>query len=107
MSKRDHRFALVRDGQLWYAAMVTDRDTHRSTFRISEFGKTRDANKQAEQLVDIDLVAQRVILQNMRTRCAPGDKAAPASSLGLVSTGVTGYVLDTAIAARIGVPPTG
>lgn len=107
MSQLDKRFALVRDGQLWYAVTVTDRDTHQSTFRISEFGKTRDAKKQAEQLVDLDLVAQRVLLQNMRMRCAPGDKAAPASSLGLSSRGVTGYVLDAAIAARIGVPPTG
>ncbi|GAA4400238.1 hypothetical protein [Quisquiliibacterium transsilvanicum] len=106
MPKIDKRFALVRDGQLWYAAMIEDRDTHQSTFRISEFGKTRDAGKQAEQVVDIELVARRVLLQKMRMRCAPVAEGAAASSLGLNSRRVTGYVLDAAIAARLGVPPT-
>jgi len=87
--------------------MIEDRDTHQTAFRISKFGETRDAKKQAEQVVEMELVARRVLLQNMRMRCAPNDGASAPISLGLSSRGVTGYVLDAAIAARLGVPPTG
>lgn len=94
----DKRFALVRDGARWYAAQIA------GTFRVSERGKTRDAYGQALATTDIVEVARLVIKEGKRMRCAPED-AKVANSLDLESRGVTGYELDPAIAASLGVPP--
>lgn len=102
MPMLDKRFALIRDGQPWYAAMIRQGRDGAETFRISGSG-TRDAFKGAEELTDLMVVARRVLLEGKRMRCAA--EGGPASSLYLSSNGVTGYRLDATIAGLLGVPP--
>lgn len=105
MGQIDRRFALIRDGELWYAALITARDSNLSTYRISTRGETRDAYMQAEHLSDIETVVQRVLKEGKRMRCAPEN--GPASSLHLKSKGVKGYWLDPILAIKLGVPIKG
>lgn len=105
MADLDKRFALLRDGVHWYAAMISDRGGSGLSFRISQKGVSRDARGEAEKITDIQTVARRVILEGKRMRCA--SEREPASSLDLKSKGVTGYILDADIAQVLGVPVTG
>lgn len=105
MADLDKRFALLRGGEHWYAAMIDERGGAGSSFRISQKGVSRDAGGQAEKVTDILTVARRVILEGRRMRCAK--EGEPASSLDLKSSGVTGYLLDEGLARELGVPPSG
>ena len=99
MALLDRRFALVRnDGSEWFAALIKDRTTGQTTYRISGDG-SRDALKQSEQLVDIEKVVKRVVLEGRRMRCAP--ESGPASSLYLNRE--KGYRVDPSIAAKLGI----
>lgn len=103
MPQLDKQFALVRDGKHWYPARIAKRGSRAGMFRISERCKSRDAGGQAECLDDIETVARRVLMERRRMRCVP-EGAATTNSLDLDSKGVTGYQLDPAIAARLGLP---
>lgn len=105
MAKVDKRFALIREGKSWYAAIITKRGSALGTYRISTRGKTRDAYMQAEYLEDIEIVARRVLKERKRMRCA--QENGQASSLDLDSKGVEGYWLDPALALKLGVPQKG
>lgn len=105
MAELDKRFALIRDGKPWYAALIAGQGGAQATYRISKRGQTRDAHNQAEQLTDIATVALRVLKEGKRMRCAP--EGAPANSLDTESRGVTGYRLDPAIARALGIPESG
>jgi hypothetical protein len=105
MGSMDRRFALLRGDVEWFACPIEDRSTGEIAYRISERGATRDAHGQAERVKDIEVVARRVILEGKRMRCAA--EGVPPSSLDLASRGVTGYRLDPAIAAALGVPAEG
>lgn len=103
MSNIDKRFALIRDGQPWYAVRIQERGSALpATFRISARGESRDAHGQSEKLTEIELVAQKVLQEGRRMRCAP--EGGTASSLDLGSRGVEGYRLDPLIAKTLGVP---
>lgn len=98
----DKRFALIRDGRPWYAVRIQEKGSPLpATFRISTRGKSRDARGEAEKLSDIELVAQKVLLEGKRMRCAP--EGGTTSSLDLQSRGVQGYRLDPMIAKILGV----
>ena len=105
MVQIDKRFALIREGKAWYAAIITARDSALGTYRISTRGKTRDAYMQAEHLSDIEIVAWRVLKEKKRMRCA--QENGQASSLDLESKGVEGYWLDPTLASKLGVSPEG
>lgn len=99
----DKRFALIRDGQPWYAVRIQERgSTLAPTFRISTRGESRDAHGQSEKLTEIEIVAQKVLHEGKRMRCAP--EGGTASSLDIKSQGVQGYRLDPLIANKLGVP---
>lgn len=104
MADLDKRFALLRGGEHWYAAMIDEVGGTGSSFRISRRGKSRDAHGQAEKVTDVLIVARRVILEGKRMRCAK--EGGSAVSLDLKSSGVTGYMLDTKVARELGVPPS-
>lgn len=104
MADLDKRFALLRGGERWYAAMIDERGGAGPSFRISQRGVSRDARGQAERVTDILTVARRVILEGRRMRCAK--EGEPASSLDLKSSGVSGYVLDEGIARELDIPPS-
>ena len=105
MTRLDKRFALLRDGKPWYAALIEERGTGDATYRVSEVGRTRDAHGQAEKLADVETVARRVLKEGRRMRCAP--EGGTASSLHAESRGIDGYRLDAVIASTLGVPPEG
>lgn len=72
MANIDKRFALIRNGEPWYAAQIKEKGAESvPTFRISARGKSRDAHGQAEKITDIEQVAKMVLLEGMRMRCAP------------------------------------
>jgi hypothetical protein len=102
MAKIDKRFALIRGGEPWYAAIITARGSAEGTYRISKKGETRDAKGQVEHVLDIEIVVRRVLEERKRMRCAleKGD----ARSLDLESRGVEGYSLDPILASRLGFP---
>ena len=102
MALLDKRFALIRNGELWYAARIEDRTTRRSTFRISGNG-TQDRFGQAKQTEDLEVAARAVLSEKLALRFAP--EGGPANTLYLKSA--ESWKLDPAIAARIGVAPTG
>lgn len=104
MAQVDGRFGLRRGGTIWYAARVAKSAMGLSTFRVSVTG-TRDAFGQADEYTDVELVARRVILEGAKMRCTDGTGSP--SSLSLKSRGVSGYVLDSVIAKKLGVPPEG
>lgn len=105
MLQLDKRFALIRDGQPWYPALISGRTSPTEpTFRISGNGK-RDAFGQADRTTDLDTVARAVLSGGRRARFAP--EGGRASSLYCTSRGVTSWRLDPMIAARIGLPATG
>lgn len=105
MTQLDKRFALIRDGQPWYAAAIIERDSTLATFRISTRGATRDAHGQAEQVTNLEVTVRKVLLEGKRMRCAP--EGGRPSSLDLDSRGVTGYSLEPAIASKLGLPAEG
>lgn len=102
----DKRFALLRAGEPWYPVRIGGKSSPAEpTFRISGKG-TRDAFGQAEQTTDIERVALAVLKEGLRSRFAT-EGGGPANGLALRGAKVTGWRLDPAIAARIGVPATG
>jgi hypothetical protein len=101
MGQIDKRFALIRDGELWYAALITARGGTFATYRISTKSETRDAYMQAEHVSDIETVVQRVLKEGKRMRCA--SEHGPASSLDLKSRGVKGYYLDPSLAIKLSI----
>lgn len=99
----DKRFALIRNGQPWYAVRIQEGgSTLAPTFRVSTRGKSRDAHGQSEKLTEIETVTQKVLHEGKRMRCAP--EGGTASSLDMESQGVHGYRLDPLIAQNLGVP---
>lgn len=102
MTRLDKRFALIRDGQSWYAALIEERGSGAATYRVSEVGKTRDAYGEAEKLTDLETVAHRVLREGRRMRCLL--EGGTASSLHAKSRRVSGYRLDADIASSLGVP---
>lgn len=106
MTELDRRFALMRDGTPWYAARVADRDFGHRSFRVSRRGKSRDAHGGAEPVDDIETLVRRIVMEGARMRCTPG-ASKPCSSLDLSSRGVTCYVMDPALAVRLGMPASG
>jgi hypothetical protein len=105
MGQIDKRFALIRDGEPWYAALITARGSTLATYRISTRRETRDAYLQAEHLSDIETVVQRVLKEGKRMRSTPEN--GPASSLDLKSKGVKGYCLNPSLAIKLGVAAKG
>ncbi|WKU19018.1 hypothetical protein [Advenella alkanexedens] len=106
MAEIDKRFALIRNGQPWYAVRIQERGKAIApTYRISIRGKSRDAYDQSEKLTDIKSVAQKVLCEGKRMRCA--QEGGPASSLDIKSQGVQKYRLDPHIAKDLGVPSEG
>lgn len=106
MAKIDTRFALIRDGNPWYAVTIPERGNSRSTYRISQRGVSRDAHGQSEKLTDIETVVTRVLREGKRMRCAPDNVLSP-SSLDLESAGVEGWQLEPALAHQLGLPAGG
>jgi hypothetical protein len=104
MPALDKRFALIRDGAPWYAARIEDRTTKRSTFRISGNG-TQGRFGQAQQTEDLEAAARAVLRDGLALRFAP--EGGKANTLYLKGDQVTGWQLDPAIAARLGVAPAG
>ena len=105
MPRLDKRFALLRNGERWYAAPIEPIDGGAPTFRVSGNG-TRDAHGEPEHLTDLREAARRVLVQRLRIRFAPESGKRP-TSLYTRSKGVTGYELDPAIAHALGMPPRG
>ena len=97
MAEIDKSFALIRNGQPWYAARIQERrKATEPTYRITIKGKSRDAYDQSEKLTDIKIVAQKVLCEGKRMRCA--QEGGPASSLDIKSKDVQKYYLDHHIA---------
>jgi hypothetical protein len=102
----DKRFALIREGQPWYAVKIQERGSAlAATYRISTRGESRDAKGQSEKLTEIESVARKVLTEGRRMRCA--EENGPASSLDIKSRGVRGYHLDPQIAEKLGIPSHG
>lgn len=99
----DKRFALIRNGQPWYAVRIQAKgETTPPTYRISMRGESRDAHKQAETFTDIKSVAKKGLFEGKRMRCAK--EGGPASSLDIKNTNVQRYYLDHHIAKHLGIP---
>lgn len=100
MAILDKRFALIRNGEPWYAARIEDRTTKRSTFRI---GGNGTQFRQATQTDDLEVAARAVLRDRMALRFAPEGGAANT----LYLTSAQSWQLGPALTARIGIAPTG